>query len=98
MSKTIALTIMVAAFSSISLAEESHYDLLNSLDPAAAPIENPYEDRGPASVEPGQIAVRNKLPEAKLQKTTGTLRWEVLRNTSSATRSEPIEGVEEPHE
>jgi hypothetical protein len=31
-------------------------------------------------VEPGQIAVQKKLPDAKLNKTERTLQWEFLKN------------------
>lgn len=71
-------------FSSIGVfAQENPYDLLNELDPAAAPTyDSRFEDRTPSSVDPGQITVRENLPDAKLQKTARTLQWEVLKSPS----------------
>lgn len=62
----------------LGVAQDDHYNLLNSLDPAAAP--QMEEDRVPASIEPGQISVRERLPDARLEKTARTLQWEVLEN------------------
>jgi hypothetical protein len=60
---------------------QNPYDLLQSLDPATPAVEeSTAEDRVPASVEPGQIAVQKKLPDAKLNKTERTLQWEFLKN------------------
>lgn len=92
MSKSLFFLISLL-FCSSSLAQEDHYDLLNSLDPAAAPRE--VKERTPASVEPGQIAVREQLPDAKLQKTARTLQWEVLRNKANAQEESEAEPIEE---
>lgn len=91
MSKFLSLMI-ISIVPMVGVAQDDHYNLLNSLDPAAA--SQVEEDRQPASIEPGQITVRERLPDAKLEKTARTLQWEVLEN-----RAEELEESEaEPQE
>lgn len=89
--KPFSLTFIL--FSSFgAIAQENPYDLLNELDPAAAPsYDRRMEDRQPASVDSGQITVRESLPDAKLQKTARTLQWEMLKNPSAASPGEEEE-------
>ena len=82
------------SFVGTSFAEDNPYDLLNSLDGSAeAPAA--VDDRVPASVEPGQISVRKKLPESKRLKTSFSLQREMLKQGAySSEEEEPDEHAE----
>ena len=77
------ILLLATSLCSMSFAQENPYDLLDSLDPASANVQE--EERMPASVNPDQLTVRKNLPEAKREKTAGALQWELLKTKPKAT-------------
>jgi len=94
MLKITIFLVLGLSFMGTSFAEDNPYDLLNSLDGSSeAPAS--VEDRMPASVEPGQISVRKKLPESKRLKTSFSLQREMLRQGAySSEEEEPDDHAE----